>query len=239
MKKAIVVGATSGIGKELAIILANHNYKVGITGRRNQLLLTLQASKPENFIISVFDVSEIDDVPQALQKLTDELGGLDLLVLSSGTGKINPELDTAIEQQTNAVNVTGFTAVANWAFNFFERQGSGHFAAITSVAAIRGSRQAPAYGASKAYQVNYLEGLRQKATKLKMPVYVTDIRPGFVDTPMAQAENMFWVAPVEKAAKQIFKAIENKRDVVYITRRWRLVAFIFRMVPGFLYKRLY
>jgi len=238
MKKAIVVGATSGIGRELAIILAEHNYKVGITGRREQLLLNLQASKPENFIVSVFDVSHIDDVPYALQKLIDELGGLDLLVLSSGTGKINPELDTAIEQQTNAVNVAGFTAVANWAFNFFELQGSGHFAAITSVGAIRGSRQAPAYGASKAYQVNYLEGLRQKATNLKMPIYVTDIRPGFVDTPMAQAENMFWVAPVEKAAKQIFKALENKRDVVYITKRWRLVAFIFRMVPGFLYKRM-
>jgi len=238
MKKAIVVGATSGIGKELAIILAEHNCKVGITGRREQLLLNLQASKPDNFIISVFDVSLIDYIPQALQKLTDELGGLDLLVLSSGTGKINPELDTAFEQQTNAVNVAGFTAVANWAFNFFERQGSGHFAAITSVAAIRGSRQAPAYGASKAYQVNYLEGLRQKATNLKMPVYVTDIRPGFVDTPMAQAENMFWVAPVEKAAKQIFRAIENKKNVVYITKRWRLVAFIFRMVPGFLYKQM-
>ena len=129
-------------------------------------------------------------------------------------------------------------AVANWAFNFFERQGSGHLAAITSVAAIRGSRQAPAYGASKAYQVNYLEGLRQKATKLKMPIYVTDIRPGFVDTPMARAEEMFWVAPVEKAATQIFNALENKRGVVYITKRWRLVAFVFRMVPGFLYKRM-
>ncbi len=238
MKKAIIVGATSGIGRELALILAGHNYKVGITGRREQLLLNLQASKPEDFVVSAFDVSQIDDVPQALQKLTDELGGLDLLVLSSGTGQINPALDTAIEQQTNAVNVTGFTAVANWAFNFFAQQGSGHFAAITSVAAIRGSRQAPAYGASKAYQVNYLEGLRQKAANLNMPIYVTDIRPGFVDTPMAQAENMFWVAPVEKAAKQIFKAIENKRDVVYITKRWRLVAFIFRMVPGFLYKRM-
>jgi short-subunit dehydrogenase len=238
MKKAIVVGATSGIGRELAVILTDHNYKVGITGRREALLLNLQASKPNSFVVSSFDVSQIDDIPQALQMLTDKLGGLDLLILSSGTGTVNPELATAIEQQTNAVNVAGFTAVANWAFNFFERQSFGHFAAITSVAAIRGSRLAPAYGASKAYQVNYLEGLRQKATNLKKPIYVTDIRPGFVDTPMAQAENMFWVAPVEKAARQIFKAIENKRGVVYITKRWRLVAFIFRLVPGFLYKRM-
>lgn len=238
MKKAIVVGATSGIGRQLAIMLAENGYKVGISGRRGQLLTELQALHPDSFIISSFDVADIHIVPQKLQQLTNELGGLDLLVLSSGTGKINLTLDEAIEQQTNAVNVMGFTSVADWAFNYFEQQGSGHFAAITSVAALRGSRQAPSYGASKAYQVNYLEALRQKAKNLKLPVYVTDIRPGFVDTPMAQAENRFWVAPVKKAAKQIFKAIENKRDVVYVTKRWRMAAFIFRMIPGFLYKRL-
>jgi short-subunit dehydrogenase len=238
MKRAIVVGATSGIGRQLAIILADNNYKVGITGRRDQLLLNLQATKPENFIVSVFDVTAIEDIPEKLKQLTDESGGLDLLVLSSGTGKLNPTLDTSIEQQTNAVNVTGFTAVADWSFNFFQKQGSGHFAAITSVAAIRGGRQAPAYSASKAYQVNYLEGLRQKVKNLKLPVCITDIRPGFVDTAMAQGDGKFWVAPVDKAAKQIFKAIENKRDVVYITKRWRLVAFLFRLIPGFLYKRM-
>jgi short-subunit dehydrogenase len=237
MKRAIVVGATSGIGKQLAIILAENGYKVGITGRRGQLLIELQGLYPDSVVISAFDVSDVATVPQKLKKLTDELGGLDLLVLSSGTGRINSALDETIEQQTNAVNVTGFTTVADWAFNFFEQQGFGHFAAISSVAAIRGSRQAPAYGASKAYQVNYLEGLQQKAKNLKLPIYVTDIRPGFVDTPMAQAENMFWVAPVEKAAKQIFNAIKHKRNVVYVTKRWRIAAFIFRMIPGFLYRR--
>jgi short-subunit dehydrogenase len=162
---------------------------------------------------------------------------LDLLVLSSGTGKINPALDINIEQQTNAVNVTGFTAVADWAFNYFQQQGHGQFAAITSVAAIRGGRHAPAYNASKAYQVNYLEGLRQKAFNLKIPVIITDIRPGFVDTAMA-AGNVFWMSTVEKASRQIFNAIENKRSIVYVTNRWRLVAFLLKLLPGFLFKRL-
>jgi len=238
MKKAIVVGATSGIGRQLAVMLVDNGYKVGVTGRRGQLLIELQALNPGKFIVSSFDAADIATVPQKLQQLTTELGGLDLLVLSSGTGKINPTLDEVLEQQTNAVNVLGFTSIADWVFNFFKQQGFGHFAAITSVAAIRGGRQAPAYGASKAYQVNYLEGLRQKAKHLKLPVYVTDIRPGFVDTPMAKAENKFWVAPVEKAAKQIFKALKNKRDVVYVTKRWRIVAFVFRMIPGGLYKRM-
>ncbi len=237
MKKAIVVGATSGIGKELAVILSENGYKVGITGRRDQLLLNLQATRPESFAVVCFDVTDIENVPGYLQKLTDEIGGLDLLVLSSGTGKINPTLDTAIEQQTNDVNVSGFTAVANWAFNYFDRQGYGHFAAITSVAAIRGSRHAPAYNASKAYQVNYLEGLRQRAFNLKKSIQITDIRPGFVDTAMA-AGDVFWMAPVDKAAKQIYQAIKNRRNVVYVTHRWRAVAFLLRLIPGFLLKRL-
>jgi short-subunit dehydrogenase len=238
MKKAIVVGASSGIGWQLAVLLAAHGYKVGITGRRDQLLLNLQKTRPEQFIVSVFDVTDIADVPAQLNQLVGDLGGLDLLVLSSGTGKINPTLDPAIEQQINALNVTGFTAVANWGFSFFQKQSFGHFAAITSIAGIRGSRQAPAYFASKAYQINYLEGLRQKAKNTKLPIYVTDIRPGFVDTAMAAGENLFWVAPVEKAADQIYRAIENKRDVAYITKRWRIIAFLFRILPGAVHRYL-
>jgi len=238
MKKAIVVGASSGIGQQLAVLLAANGYKVGITGRRDQLLLNLQATNPEQFIVSVFDVTDLAAVPQQLMQLTDELGGLDLLVLSSGTGKINPTLDPGIEEGINTLNVAGFTAVANWAFNFFQKQSFGHFAAITSIAGIRGSRQAPAYFASKAYQINYLEGLRQKAKETKLPIYVTDIRPGFVDTAMAAGENLFWVAPVKKAALQIYKAIKNKRDVVYITKRWRIVAFLFWILPKAIHKNL-
>ncbi|WP_428329203.1 SDR family NAD(P)-dependent oxidoreductase [Mucilaginibacter sp.] len=238
MKRAIVVGATSGIGRQLAITLAANGYKVGITGRREGLLIKLQATRPDSFIVSAFDITDIDAVPQKLRQLTDELGGLDLLVLSSGTGKINPVLDTVIENQINSLNVSGFTAVANWTFNLFQKQGWGHFAAITSIAGIRGSRQAPAYFASKAYQIHYLESLRQKATNLKLPIYVTDIRPGFVDTDMAAGENLFWVASVEKATSQIYSALQNKRDVVYITKRWRIIAFLFRLIPKALHKRM-
>lgn len=238
MKKAIVVGASSGIGYQLAVLLAQNGYKVGITGRRDQLLLNLQATNPEQFIVSVFDVADIADVPQQLKQLTDELGGLDLLVLSSGTGKINPELDTTVEQDINALNVAGFTAIADWTFNFFQKQAFGHFVAITSIAGIRGSRQAPAYFASKAYQINYLEGLRQKAKKTKLPIYITDIRPGFVDTAMAAGENLFWVATAGKAASQIYRAVEHKRDVVYVTKRWRIIGFLFWILPGFIHKNL-
>lgn len=238
MKKAIVVGATSGIGKQLAILLADNNYQVGITGRRGQLLTELQEVKPGKFIPSAFDVTDINAVPQNLTKLVNELGGLDLLIISSGTGALNPSLDSEIENQTNTVNVSGFTAVADWAFNFFERQKSGHLAAITSIAGLRGGRHAPAYNASKAYQINYLQGLRQKAVNLKMPIFITDARPGFVDTPMAKGEGLFWVASPQKAALQIYRAIVSKRKIVYVTKRWWLVAFIIKHLPGFLYNRM-
>ncbi len=238
MKRAIVVGATSGIGRQLALLLADAGYMVGATGRRLQLLEELKVEKPGNIITSCFDITHINEVNDRLDQLTEKLGGLDLLILSSGTGDINKALHFRIEKHTIDVNVSGFTAVSDWAFNYFRHQQSGQLAAITSIAGIRGSKMAPAYNASKAYQVNYLEGLRQKAKNLKMPIHITDVRPGFVKTDMAKGEGVFWVAPVEKAARQIFRAIMNKRDVVYITKRWRLIAALFRLIPGSIYKRM-
>jgi short-subunit dehydrogenase len=236
-KKAIVVGATSGIGRELAILLAADGYKVGITGRRLQMLEELHARQPDSYIISAFDVTATAKIPQLLDDLVTKLGGLDLLILSAGTGKVNPSLDPGIERHTNEVNVAGFTAVINWAMAYFEKQGSGHFASISSIAGIRGSRHAPAYGASKAYQISYLEGMRQRMFHLKKRVTITDVQPGFVDTAMASSD-AFWMAPVNKAAKQILKAIYAKRNVVYITKRWRLIAYALKLLPGFLYKRM-
>jgi short-subunit dehydrogenase len=238
MKKAIIVGATSGIGRELAILLADRNYLVGITGRRKNLLDELKLQRPDHFIVADFDLTHSFTTGTKLEELTKALGQLDLLVLSSGTGDINEVLDFTIEKNTLDLNVTGFTEVADWAINYFQQQKQGHFAAITSVGGIRGSRLSPAYNASKAYQINYLEGLRQKISRSGLPVSITDIRPGFVDTQMAKGDGKFWVAKVEKAARQILAAIEKRKPVVYVTRRWRLIAVILRIVPGWLYKRL-
>lgn len=238
MKRAIVIGATSGIGWQLAFMLAAEGYTVGITGRRAELLEELKAEHPQSFITSSFDLTDIETINTHLDNLIDRLGGLDLFILSSGIGFINEPLEYNIEKQTIDLNVAAFTAVADWAFNFFQKQGYGHFAAITSIAGLRGSRQSPAYGASKAFQINYLQALNQKASNLKMPVYITDIRPGFVNTEMAKGEGRFWVAPVEEAAKQILAAVNKKRSVVYITKRWRLIAIIIKILPKFIYNKL-
>jgi short-subunit dehydrogenase len=238
MKKAIIIGATSGIGKGVAQKLANENYVVGITGRRSELLNELKSPNPNVFHPKTFDIIDTKKIVENLENLTKELGGLDLLIISSGTGDLNENLDYEIEKRTIETNITGFTCIANWAFNYFEDQKAGHLVAITSVGGLRGSRIAPAYNSSKAYQINYLEGLRQKAQKLKKPIFVTDIRPGFVDTAMAKGEGQFWVASVEKATSQIYNAIKRKKKIAYITKRWRFIGIILKRIPRQVYDRM-
>ena len=237
MKKAIIVGATSGIGNELAKILVQNGYEVGITGRRKTELERLKQTSPNSYIISSFDCTA-ENNSDKLNDLTDQIGGLDLLILSSGTGDLNEDLNFEIENKTNLLNVNAFTEIVDWTFNYFQKQGKGHLVVISSIAGIRGSRIAPAYNASKAYQINYLEGLRQKATKIKKPIYVSDIRPGFVDTDMAKGEGQFWVATKEKAARQIFGIIKQKKGVGYVTKRWWIIAKVLRILPNGIYKRM-
>jgi short-subunit dehydrogenase len=238
MKKAIIIGASSGIGKGLAKLLTEKDYKVGITGRKVKLLDELKKTNPNSFFIKTFDVTDTKTSVEKLEELTSELGGLDLLILSSGTGDLNETLDFEIEKKVIDLNVIGFTNIIDWTFNYFEKQEFGHLVAITSVAGIRGSREAPSYNATKSYQINYLEGLRQKAKKIRKPIFVTDIRPGLVDTDMAKGEGLFWVMPVKKVTKQIFKGIKNKSKVVYVTKRWGFIGRLLKILPRFIYDRM-
>jgi short-subunit dehydrogenase len=238
MKRAIVIGASSGIGRALVEVLVEKDFMVGATGRRRELLEGLRAGHPGKIFISVFDVTDPAAIAEKLPALVRELGGLDLLVLSSGTGHVNATLDFALEKEAIDTNVLPFTQIAGWTYAFFQNQKSGHLVGITSIAGVRGGRHAPAYGATKAFQINYLAGLHHKAGKSGLPVVITDIRPGFVDTAMAKGENVFWSAPPRKAAEQIYRAIEKKKAVAYITRRWGIIAFLMRIVPRFLYERI-
>lgn len=237
MKKAIIVGASSGIGNELAKLLVKNGYLVGVTGRRKLELEKLKESSPGNYVISSFDCT-VENNSEKLTDLANKIQGLDLLVLSSGIGDLNKDLDFQIENKTNLLNVNAFTEIVDWTFNYFKKQGRGHLVGISSIAGIRGNSLSPAYNASKAYQINYLEGLRQKATKTKKPIFVTDIRPGFVDTDMAKGEGQFWVATKEKAAGQIFRIINRKKGIGYVTKRWWIIAKVLRIIPDRIYKRM-
>jgi short-subunit dehydrogenase len=237
MKKAIVIGASSGIGKELARVLVKKDYKVGITGRRISLLMELQKENPDKYIIEPFDISVPFENASHLETLVNELGGLDLLVINSGTGFNNEELDFKLEKETIDTNISGVTEIADWGFNYFRKMGSGHIAVISSIAGLRGGRFAPAYGASKAYLINYCEALRAKAKYMKLKITFTDIRPGFVDTPMAKSPKKFWVSTPALAAKQIYNAIKWKKKVAYITKRWIFVAYLLKLMPKWIVER--
>lgn len=238
MKKVIIIGATSGIGRELAKIYSSNGYKVGITGRRENLLKELKNENPESYIIKSFDISLPDTNVKNLDELVSELGGLDLIVLNSGVGFPNESLVYKLEIDTFKTNITGIAEIAVWSFNYFKNQGFGHIAFVSSIAGIRGGRFNPAYSASKAFQMNYCEGLRAKAKKTKLPIYVTDIRPGFVDTAMAKSPAKFWVAPPQKAAKQIYSALKRRKKNAYITKRWIAIAYIMKLLPKWIFDRI-
>jgi short-subunit dehydrogenase len=238
MKKAIIIGASSGIGRELSVILSQNGYTVCATGRRADLLESLQSELSPASFVRTMDVSDTENAIKTFNTINEDLNGTDLVVISAGTGHLNPDLQWLEEKDTIDVNVAGFSAIAGAAYCHFTQQRSGHLVGISSLAALRGGGDAPAYYASKAFVSNYLQGLRHKTAKLRIPIYISDIRPGFVDTAMAQGDGLFWVQSPEKAARQIFVAIQKKRKVAYITKRWILVAWILRILPDAIYHKM-
>jgi short-subunit dehydrogenase len=230
MKKAIIVGATSGIGKALAEILLRENYMVGVTGRREALLATLQESDSSRVFIKKMDVQDVSAIELICDELVNQMGGLDVLIISAGIGEENKALNFDIENNVIKTNIQGFTCVADWAMRYFKNQGYGHLLNISSIAGIIGNGSAPSYNATKAYQINYLEGLRLNAKEYGSGIIVTDFRPGFVNTAMAKGKGLFWVSAVQKAADQIFEAIKRKKKVVYVTKRWKLIGILLKII---------
>jgi short-subunit dehydrogenase len=242
MKKAVVVGASSGIGRELVRVLSQEGYEVGLVARRVELLEELQKELPSPSIVRRIDVAGREGAIAALEELLAEMGDVELVVLNSGVGFQNWKLKWEPEIATIDVNVAGFAAMANAAYRYFAVKGKGHLVGISSVAAVRGQGGVPAYNASKAFVSSYLEGLRLQAAKsrTKLDLAVTDIRPGFVDTPMTRGQKgMFWVASAPVVARQILAAIRKRKKVAYVPRRWGLVACLIRVLPEALWRRMH
>ena len=234
----VIIGATSGIGKALFEKYARGDNRIGIVGRRANLLDELCQKYPSKTITAKADITNLEEIEQAINALHEELKYIDLAIVCSGIGDINATLEYNVERLTIDTNITGWTFVIDRLYNIFVQQGHGHLVAITSAGGLHGEPIAPAYSASKAYQINYMEALRKKAYKSGSQIYVTDIRPGLVNTAMAKGEGLFWVMPVEKVANQIITAIHKNKYKAYVTKRWHILAIINKNLPFALYKRM-
>lgn len=237
-KKAIVVGASSGIGWEVAKLLLADGWHLGVAARREEPLMELKALAPDSVEVMTIDVTK-PDAGERLQSLIKRLGGMDLYFHSSGIGKQNRTLEEDIELRTMETNAVGFARMIGTAFRYFAERGEGHIAAITSIAGTKGLGPAPAYSATKALGANYLQALEQQAHQRGLNIRFTDIRPGFVDTALLNGDFPYpMLMRPDKVARDIVKSIYHHRHIRVIDWRYRILTFFWRLVPNWLWRRL-
>lgn len=231
-KTILIVGGTSGLGRRLAELYAAEGAQVAIIGRRPYLLEEIRRQTPiQTFALDIC----APDSFHRLQKIISDLGGIDILIIAASIVAFNPTLGLDTEQQVIGINVAGFVAAINAGYHHFSQKESGQLVAITSIAAARGNKTAPAYNASKAFQSSYTEGIRLKLLQQNKRIIVTEIIPGYMDTQMGRGDRLFWISDLEKAARQTKTAIDRRKRRAFISKRWRLVYHLYRFLPAFLY----
>ncbi|MBP3547877.1 MAG: SDR family NAD(P)-dependent oxidoreductase [Alistipes sp.] len=245
IRSIVIVGATSGIGREVAEQLAERGVRLGIAGRRVELLEELRAKYgPERVAIAQMDVTE-PSAAEALDRLLEEVGAPDVLLFASGVGKQNPELEEVRELTTVRTNCEGMVRTVDRFINYVKRESAyndkhrAHVAVITSVAGTMGMGQAPAYSASKSMQSAYIVALAQHVRMQRIPVTFTDIRPGFVATELLNpAKHYPMLMSKAAAARHIIRGIERRRRIVIFDWRFRCIVALWRLIPRWLWERI-
>jgi len=235
---AIIVGASSGIGREVAKLLLADGWKLGVAARREEPLLELKKEAPERVEVMPIDVTK-PDAGERLQRLIQHLGGIDLYFHASGIGKQNRTLEEDIELCTLETNGVGFTRMLGVAYRYFAEKGVGQIAAITSIAGTKGLGPAPAYSATKAFQSTYIQSLEQQAHQRGLNIRFTDIRPGFVDTALLNDGFPYpMLMRPESVARDIVRSIYRHRHVRVIDFRYRILTFFWRLIPRWIWRRM-
>lgn len=240
MKKIIIIGASSGMGMRIATDFARMGWRVGIAARREDRLKEIKDLYPDRIEYKVIDVSAPDAVDR-FYELIELIDGMDYLLYSAGCGWMNPDLDESKDTRTLEVNVVGFTRIVNAAYKYFKDTANvhrGHIAVITSVAGTKGIGISATYSASKRYQWTYLAALDQLAHQQHVNVAITDIRPGFVDTPLLNGKTFPMEMSVDYVAPRIEKAILQSRRIAVIDSRWAIVTALWRLIPPCLWRRI-
>ena len=236
------MGATSGIGMHLALALARRGWTVGIAGRRAERLRQVESMENNIVCSRVIDVCD-ENAPRILMQMAEEMGGVELYCHSSGIGWQNTQLDCGKELDTVDTNALGFTRMVTAVFNMFAARTPDNgrcmrIACISSIAGTKGLGAAPAYSATKRFQNSYLEALTQLARIRRLPIRITDIRPGFVNTALIAGSGFPMLMPPEKVARDMVRAIEKDRSVLVVDWRYALLVALWRMLPRWLWVRL-
>lgn len=234
--RAIVMGGTSGIGREVAMLLARRGWCVGVAGRRTELLEEMRREGCVSDVATI-DVTE-EDAAERLQAFINEMGGMDLYLHCSGVGWQNPELVSDKELATTETNALGFVRMMDAAFAYFRERGGGHIAVVSSIAGTKGLGTAPAYSATKRFQNTYVDALAKLSRMRHLNISFTDIRPGFVDTAFIGGSDFPMKMNVRQVAESIVKALEKRRRIVVIDWRYRLLVFFWRLLPEWLWERM-
>ena len=238
MKRVIIIGASSGMGMEVAKLLLAEGCRLGVAARREDRLQALKQLAPDRVEVQAIDVTA-EDATSRLRSLIDRLGGMDLFFYASGIGKQNRTLTPDIELNTVNTNGMGFTRMIGEAYRYFAERGEGHIVAITSIAGTKGLGPAPSYSATKAFQNVYLQSLEQQANARNLKIRFTDIRPGFVDTDLLAGNFSYpMMLKPEKVARQIVSAIHSHRHIKVIDWRYALLTALWRRLPRPLWRHL-
>ncbi|MBQ8720942.1 MAG: SDR family NAD(P)-dependent oxidoreductase [Paludibacteraceae bacterium] len=232
MKKAIIIGATSGLGREIALNLQRDGWTVGVAGRRVELL-------KEFAIYEQIDVTA-EDAVEGVERLVEKLGGMDLFVNVAGVGFQNKELDSVVEKHTFDVNGYGFMRMVGWAYNYFKREKrEGHIAIVSSIAGTKPLGTAAAYSATKRMQSHYLTALAQLARMEGVNIKFTDIRPGFAATDILNPNKHYpMMMSKERAGRLATKAILRKKRVAVIDWKFAVLTFFWSLIPRCVWERL-
>ena len=240
MKKAIIVGGSSGIGEQVAYLLLQEGYSLGIAARRVEKLKEIQNKYgAERVKIIDLDVQK-EEASKKLNDLINDLGGMDLYFHASGIGCQNIDLVSETEVEITKTNCEGFVRLVTLAFNwFYENKKQGHIAVISSIAGTKGLGVSPAYSATKAMQNTYIQSLCQLSKIKKADISFTDIRPGFVETDLLNKSKHYpFLMKKEKCAKQIIKALKRKKRIAIIDWKFRLVVLLWRLIPSYIWERI-
>ena len=242
-QKIRVVGATSGLGREMAAQLVRAGYKVGIVGRRSELLASFveefKGEATEPIEQQVIDVTS-PGATAALDELIERMGGMDILLHVAGAGFENPSLEEGKERHITEVNSVGFVSIIDHAYHWFRTHGgAGHIAAVTSIAGTKGMGLAPAYSATKRLQTTYLSALAQHARMDGVRLHITDIRPGYAQTDILTPGKKYpMVLTPEKVACKAICAIRHRRRICTIDWRFRLLVAGWSLIPRPLWERI-